>query len=255
MKRLSFLFLLIAIVLMSSCEKNSFRTTERTFPAADAALVKVAFLSATNTAFNVILYLDDVRMSYPLGFNTPFPGGGIGGTGGSNNSDFMVVKAGDTKVSLKIPVSGTDVPASTYFETTQNFLSGKRQTLFISDTGANTAAWNVIVDTQAPDSGFARVHFVNAIPNAPTVDFYKGASAATATVIASDVKYKSASEYVDVVYGIDSFFVRTAGAPTSTPLVRVRLTTGNQRVYSIYGRGYIGSTGTRIPGIYAIINQ
>jgi hypothetical protein len=243
-------------ILAIACEKNSFNVTERKSPPEGAALVKFAPVSATTNGVTVLVYINGERVSYPLPYNTPFPGGGLS-TGGSNNSDFLVVNPGNSKVEFNVPVQGTSIFASKFFETTQNFEGGKRQILFIADTAANTAAWLVMVDGNIPDSGFAGLQFVNAMPNVASVDFYKGANAGTATVVASDVKYKMATNYLSVPFGADSFFVRIAGsAANSTPIARGRITTANQRLYTFYSRGYNGiTTGNRLPAISAIINQ
>lgn len=256
MNKLLFYFLIFFSIGLAGCEKNGFGITERTAPPEGSALVKVAFLSATTNTVTVLVYLNGQRVSYPLVYNTPFPGGGLG-TGGSNNSDYLVVKPGSTKVEFNIPNPGTSIINSKYFETTQNFESNKRQILFVADTAANIAAWNVNVDGAAADSGFAKIQFVNAMPNVAALDLYKGATAGTSTLVVGNVMYKSASAYNNVPFGADSFFVRTAGAlPTSLPIARGRIATANQRLYTFYARGYNGvTTGTRVPAISAIINQ
>lgn len=245
----------VLLMAMTGCEKSGFKITERNPPPAGAALVKVAFLSATTNTFNVLVYLNGERVSYPLPYNTPFPGGGLG-TGGSNNSDYLIVTPGNTKVELNVPVTGTPVIASKYYETTANFEGDKRQTLFIADTGANIASWKVNVDGTAPDSGFAKIQFVNALPNLASLDLYKGANQTAATLVVPDIKYKGASDYVNVPFGTDSFFIRPAGAAATTlPIGRGRIATANQRLYTVYSRGYNGATGTRAANISAIINQ
>jgi hypothetical protein len=257
MKKIFPLILITAISIIA-CKKNGFGITDRTAPPAGAALVKIANVSAPTTAPNVLVYLNGTRVSYPLGFNTPFPGGGLG-TGGSNNSDYMIVTPGTTKVELNVPNPGTPVIAYKLFETTQNFEGGKRQILFISDTAANMTAWNVNVDGSAPDSGFAKIQFVNAIPNSGPLDLYRGLNSNVATLVVGDIKYKDASAYIPVPFGGDSLFLRPSGTPVTTaPFARVRITTSlaNQRLYTIYARGYIGGTGTnKAPNLSAIINQ
>jgi uncharacterized protein DUF4397 len=249
--------LVVGVVLLTlySCEKNTFAVSERTTPTG-VALVKIGYFSATNVNTQVLGYINNVRVTNVLAQPISFPGGGLN-MGGSSNADYLQVTPGSTVFDFYVPVAGTAVPTSKYFSTTQNLVADKKYTLFITDTAANTTAFVVSDDAATPDSGFARMKFANAIPGSNSVDLYKGPTLATSTLLKPDIKYKTATDYFDVPSGTDSFFVRLAGAPiTTAPIVRRGFPLANQRIYTMFGRGYIGQTSTtRGINLSVIINQ
>lgn len=254
MKKLIFFPILILIVAAVGCEKNEFFVTERTSPEGNA-LVKVGYFSATNVLPNVQVYANGDRVSNPIAYPFPYPGGGQN-TNGSNNADYLVIPPGSNKFEIFIPNTGTSIPMSKLFETSQSFEANKRYIMFVADTGATMTSWVVNVDTPTPDSGSARLNFVNAMPNVASLDLYKGANATVATLVASDVKYKATSDFFNVNFGTDSFFVRVAGSPaTSTPVARRSFVLANRRLYTVLARGYSGQTGNRAPNISATVNQ
>jgi hypothetical protein len=247
------LFLTLIVFSLAACKKNTFRVTDRTSPDGKA-LVKIAYFSATNTLPNVQLYLNGIRQTPPIAYPYPYPGGGQN-TNGSNNADFLQADPGSNKFEVFVPNTGTSVPSSKLFESTQTFEANKKQILFVVDTGTTMSGFTVITETPTPDSGFSRVNFVNGIPNAPSVDFYKGTNATSATVIATDIRYKEHSDYFNIPFGTDSFFVRPAGSPTATPIARRAFTFANQRIYTILSAGYNGATGNRAARLSAIVTQ
>jgi len=247
-------FAIFIAVLFAACEKNTFRVAERTSPQGKA-LVKLAWFSATNVLPNVQIYLNGTRMTSPIAYPYPYPGGGQN-TNGSNNADFLQADPGVNTVQVFIPNTGTAVPNTKLFEGTVTLEANKKQIIFFADTGSNMSAWAVLAETTTPDSGFARINFVNGIPNVPSLDLYKGTNAHVATLIASDIPYKGNSDYFNVSIGTDSFFVRPAGSPVSTtPVARRSFTLSNQRIYTILSAGYNGTTGNRAARISAIVTQ
>ena len=245
----------VILLTMYSCEKNTFAVSERTKPSG-VALVKIGYFSATNVNTPVLGYINNVRVTNVLAQPISFPGGGLN-MGGSSNADYLQVSPGSNIFDFYVPVPGTAVPTSKYFSTTQTFDADKKYTLFITDTAANTTAFVVSDDAATPDSGFARIKFANAIPGSNSVDLYKGPTLGTSTLLKSDIKYKTATEYFDIPSGTDSFFVRLAGAPTTAaPIVRRGFPLANQRIYTMFGRGYIGQTSTtRGINLSVIVNQ
>jgi hypothetical protein len=93
-------------------------------------------------------------------------------------------------------------------------------------------------ELERPDSGLIKFRFVHAIHNVPAVDVYKNA-----TLLASNVAYKSATGYLTTPVGAsDTFKIRIAGAsPTATPLSSRPFSTSNQRIYNFMSRGYNGA--------------
>ncbi len=247
-------YFFILLVTCFSCEKNSFTVSQRDSPQADA-FVKFCFFPATTNTIPVQGYVNGIRVTSSLTFPISFPGGGFN-MGGSSNADYLTMKPGANKIEFYTPYAGTDIPLSKFLETTQTVEAGKKYTIFFADTAANATAFTVSDDTNTPDSGFARVKFVNVLPNGGAVDLFKGPTAAAATLLIANINYKAASDYVNIQAGVDSFFIRTVNQPTSVPIARRGFTFSNQRIYTILGRGYIGGSGTnRIPNVSAIVNQ
>lgn len=247
-------FLLFTILLVS-CEKNTYKVVERTNNDG-AAQVKLGYFSAYTATTNTILYINDVPVSNTLAAPISFPGGGLN-MGGSSNGDYLFVTPGTVKIQGFRPIPGTGNIMTKLFEFNQAFNANTNYTFFITDTAANTAGFS-IEDTKAkPDSGFARIKFVNAMPTGP-VDLYKGTNNASATLFQANVAYKTATATFDLpVPVVDSFFIRSAGDPvTAAPIARRAFGLTNQRIYTMLARGYKGSTlATLAPNLSVIINQ
>jgi hypothetical protein len=248
------IFLLFAITL-AGCEKNTYKVVERT-NSEGSAQVKLGYFSAYPVATNTILYINDVAVSNTLAAPISFPGGGLN-MGGLSNGDYLFVTPGTVKIQGFRPVPGTGNIMTKLFEFNQAFTANTNSTFFITDTAANTAGFNVEDGKVKPDSGFARIKFVNAMPNI-AVDLYKGTNNATATLFQANIAYKGVSASFDLpVPVVDSFFIRTAGdAATTAPMARRAFAFTNQRIYTMLARGYKGSTLTTLaPNLSVIINQ
>jgi hypothetical protein len=86
----------------------------------------------------------------------------------------------------------------------------------------------------------------------PAIDLYYGT-----TKVASNIAYKAKSPEFTMVAGTASAWaIRPAGAaPTSTALASYTNTIPNQRVFTVYARGYQGVTGTRAPAVALLYNR
>lgn len=255
MKRIkSAIIILAAVVSLASCEKNTFKQREVTYPEGKA-LVKVGLFTAYNVNSPMRVAFNGEFISNELLYPIPFPGGGFN-TGGSSNSDYLVANPGTTKVELFMMNVGLPKPQTRIMEANVTMEANKRYTLFLTDTASKTAAWLINVDGPTPDSGVTRIIFANGIPNLASVDFYKGATEGVATLIAGNVKYQEATQYINTTVGTDSIFVRRAGEALSVrPFLRRAFTFSNQRLYTVLTRGYDGATGNRIVHLSAIVNQ
>jgi hypothetical protein len=244
------------LLALLACEKNKFQITERNFPEGKAQ-VKIGFFQAWTIQPTTHLYINDARVSSTVTAPISFPGGGFN-MGGSSNGDYLQIDPGNIKIQGFSVFAGTPNTIAKLFENSQIYEGNKRYTLFVTDTAASTQTFAVEDDAVAPDSGFARVRFVNALPNLPAVDLYKGANATTATILIPNIAYKAATTWQDVQAPAgDSFFIRPAGAPiTATPVARRSFTFGNRRIYTMLCRGYNGQTSTNLaPNISMIVNQ
>lgn len=260
MKRFSAIFFILGATLlfMGGCKKNSYFLREATYPEGKA-LVKVGLFTAYNVNQPIRVAINGDIISNELLYPIPFPGGGLN-TNGSLNSDYLMVTPGSAKVELFVMNQGTPVPAGKLSEANLTMEANKRYTLFLADTAQNIAAWVVPDDTQQPDSGFFRIKFVNAMPNVQLMDLYRGPNATTNnTLVVSGVEYKGkASDYVNIstANATDSFFIRKNGDPvTAVPIARRTFAVTNQRIYTLFSRGYNGATGNRAPNLSAIVNQ
>ncbi|MEJ7738911.1 MAG: DUF4397 domain-containing protein [Chitinophagaceae bacterium] len=239
---------------LAACEKNTYKITERTNPQGKGR-VKIGLFSAYTLTPPVRVSINNVTVSNELVHPISFPGGGLN-MNGSSNSDYLQLNPGTAKFEFFVMNPGTHVPASKMFETTQTVEPDKRYTLYVTDTAQNTTAILVNDETTAPDSGMARIKWVNILPNIPVLDLYKGTNASSAVLILANIAYKSSSAYMNVPAGVDSFFIRQAGSPaTSVPVARRGFSLSNQRLYTILSRGYSGGTGNRAANVSAIINQ
>jgi hypothetical protein len=249
------IFVLFTILLVG-CKKNTYKVVERTSNEGSAQ-VKLGYLSAYTVTPNTILYINDLPVSNTLTAPFGFPGGGLN-IGGLTNGDYLFVTPGAVKIQGFRPIPGTGNIMTKLFEFIQAFSANTNYTFYITDTAASTAGFSIEDTKIKPDSGFARLKFVNAMPNVAAIDLYKGTNNTTATLYQSNIAYKAASAIFDLpVPVVDSFFTRPAGAlPTTAPMTRRAFTLTNQRIYTMLARGYNGSVlSTLIPHLSVIINQ
>jgi len=246
-----------AALVFWGCKKNSYFITERT-SSAGSAQVKLGYFSAYTVLPNTILYINDKPVSNTLLAPVGFPGGGFN-TNGLSNGDYLWITPGSTKIQGFTPIPGTGNLMTKLFEFTQSFDADKFYTFFITDTSTNTAGFSIADTKSMPDSGFARIKFVNCMPNLPALDLYKGATNATATLFAGNVAYKSATTNYDIPLPSDSFFIRPAGALASTtPIARRAFASSltNRRIYTMLARGYNGAVATNLlPNLSVVVNQ
>ncbi len=253
MKR-SYAYFFALLIIAAGCKKNSYKITDQQNPEGKA-LVKIGLFNMFTVATPMVIYNNGQKISGAITSAYPFPGGGYN-TQGSSNGDYFALAPGANKFELFIVNTGTLNVISKFLETTQNLEANKKYTIYTTDTAANTAVVLAPDDAAAPDTGLARIRFIHLIPNAPSVDFYKGN-----TLLKADVKYKAFTDFFDVPKSTaDTFSIRPAGSPPGTAasaLAYYRLAINtNQRILSFLSRGYVGvTTGTRVPSVSVSVNQ
>ena len=239
------------------CKKNSYFITDR-ISSDGSAQVKLGYFSAYTVLPNTILYINDKPVSNTLLAPIGFPGGGFN-TNGSGNGDYLWVTPGATKIQGFTPIPGTGNLMTKLFEFTETFDANKFYTFYITDTATNTNGFSVPDERTAPDSGFARLKFVNSMPNEPALDLYKGANNTVATLLMGNVLYKGYTPSFDVALPSDSFFIRPAGAAAATaPIARRAFAASltNRRIYTLVARGYNTGVATNLaPQLSVVINQ
>ncbi len=250
----NYLYFLALLIVIAGCKKNSYKITDQQ-NTEGKALVKIGLFNMFTVATPMVIYNNGQKISGAISSAYPFPGGGYN-TQGSSNGDYFALTPGANTFELYVVNNGTLNVISKFLETTQNLEPNKKYTIYTTDTAANIAVVLAPDDAAAPDTGLARIRFINLIPNAPSVDFYKGN-----TLLKADIKYKSFTDFFDVPKStVDTFSIRLAGsAPGSSlsALAYYRLSTNtNQRILSFLSRGYAGiTTGTRVPSVSVSVNQ
>ena len=258
-----FICTLIMITSFAACTKNELNISESTRLDESRAQAKIFFVSAYRTAPTYQININDIRVSNTIapGSNpTPFPGGGFN-TGGSSTSDYIGVPAGLVKVSFATPKYNTSTDSVTLATNTLTLSSGKKYSLYVTDTAANTS-FVLVEDTLVrSDSGYAKYKFVNLVPDKGAVDLYIGT-----VKVASNIAYKAVSpsfilptSTAAAVWTIKATGTTTSiGGGYSTPSTTVASIVANQRIYTVIARGYgsiTSSSDPRYSKISLIINQ
>ena len=256
----NFLYGFAIVLLLGSCDKNTFRVADRT-GVEGKALVKIGVFNMTIAARNVLIYNNGNLVSGPIAAPYPYPGGGLNANGPTATGDYFAVDPGPNKYEMYTFNPGTSNTIAKVLETTQTLEAGNKYTLYTTDTAANAVYVLAPDNGIAPDSGKATMRFVNLIPDSDAaggLDFYQGN-----TLLKAGLKYKEFTDFIDVPATlIDTFSVRLAGSapgPALTSRAYYRLTNNtNQRIYSFVARGYLsvaGTTDLRRPSVTGIINQ
>ena len=237
-------FYLIAstfLVITSGCEKEIMHKAGYNSTDKSKALVKINYMSLYAANPGVQLSINNQRVSGLITGRTPFPGGGYN-TNGSSFPDYLALAPGSTELSISIPNKGTNTDSILLFKTTITLEAGMNQTVHVTDTAASTKTVTTIDDISLPAEGFAKLKFVNLMPNVPSVDLYYGS-----TLVAAGISYLSSSNYFTIAVPVTSlaWTIREAGtSATSTALATYTSgnTTLNRRVYTAFAIGYKGST-------------
>ena len=240
MKR-SFSFLLLcsfATLVFYACTKNVL-PVPYTYVSGQQASLKINYASAYRANPAVQLKVNDERVSTVISYPFPYPGGGLN-TNGNSTPDYFAVNAGSNKITIAIPKAGTNIDSVVLYTTTVSVEAGKYFTAHIADTTANTQTVLVPEDVASPDSGFSKYRFVNLLPDQTAVDLYFGT-----TKLASAIPYKGASPYFTIISTTAAqWAIRPAGALATTtalttyPTGTTVNTVPNQRVFTVFARGY-----------------
>jgi len=251
-----FLVSTAAALLLVSCDKKEVVSQLNLLSVAGNTNFKVVHASAYATNYSVQLKINDVRVSSNMTYSTPFPGGGLN-TGGSNFPWYMSMVGGDKKISLSVAKVGTSTDSIFLSSNTTYFAPDQYYTVYLTDTGANTQLVKRVENVTPPANSTSRLKFVNLIPNLPAADLYWGT-----TKVASNVPYQNFSpEFTLAEKDTGRWYIRPAGALPTSPYTAVYPAIGsvyqtmaNQRIFTVYSRGWIGATGNRIPAISLVFN-
>ncbi|MEO7264012.1 MAG: DUF4397 domain-containing protein [Ferruginibacter sp.] len=248
-------YMLAAVFALAACEKNTFKTTEHTYPDG-FALLKVGLFTMDSIAKTQLVYNNGVRISSPFASPYPYPGGGYN-TGGGTGGDYFKLNAGVNKFEFYTTNQGTYNLVSKLFETTQTLEANKKYTLYVADTATSKAAVLAPDNGTTPvDSGFANIRFINLVPNSTAVDFYQNN-----TLLKGNIKYKEFTDFFNMPSGVaDTFSIRIAGSAPGPAIFasayyRLAINT-NKRILSFISRGYLGVVdATRKANVSVAVNQ
>ncbi|MBN9298307.1 MAG: DUF4397 domain-containing protein [Filimonas sp.] len=277
--KLSKILLGLAVVSVSilaySCKKNEFRTNEY-LDATGLAQIKVVCFSPDSANPSVQIYINDERVSNNVAItNQPFPGGGYN-TGGDTYNGYLAIAPGNAKFRFVQATSYSSIITKDLFTTSVNLEPSAKQLVFLADTGVNRQLYAVKCETDRPDSGYAKIQFVNNMANTANIPISVVFNIKnTDTLMAHQLKFKDVKDFVKVptyfsgatvklfpsdslkvgksVSGKDSVY-----APATALLGQSYVFNGlsNRKVYTCAARGIYKSTNTvALPKVSFIIVQ
>ncbi len=257
MKTVHALIIISVIAFLFGCNKNKVVTELDTTSVSGNTNLKIVHTSAYAVNTPVQLKVNDIRISSNISYCTPFPGGGLN-TGGSNMPWYLSLNAGTSKISMSFPKAGTNTDSIPLFSgNLADLLANTYYTTYIVDTGSNTKQYKINENTILPAEGTSRFKFIHLMPNLPAVDLYWGS-----IKVADNIAYGAMSkDFVLNRSDTAHWFLRVAGAsPLSTPITiypagnLAPQTVPNRRLFTVFSRGYLGSTGNRLPNISLLYN-
>lgn len=218
--------------------------------------LKIIHASAYAVNYSAKLKVNDVWVSGIITNTTPFPGGGLN-TGGSSSPWYLALNPGVNKITLSVPKVGTGVDSIPLYSGSVGLEHDKYYSAYLTDTSVKTQLVFITENKELPADGVSRFKFINLMPNQPSLDLYWGTNK-----VASDIKYTTASPDFTLPRGDTAhWYIRPAGAlPTTAPIAfyPTALPTSqaipNQRLLTVFARGYSGSTGNRAPNVSLLYN-
>ncbi|MDE1191725.1 MAG: DUF4397 domain-containing protein [Arachidicoccus sp.] len=240
--------LIYAILFSLGCTKNVLH--ESPYDLTDGmGLVKINYSCPYYSNPGVMVKINGNVVSSLITYSTPYPGGGLN-TGGNTYADYLSVKPGNDTFSLVVPISGTSIPDRTLLTTVLNIKENIYQTVHFTDTASNTKAYITQDWATRPDSGKVLYRFVNLIPNAPVgLDLYFDTSEAFKKPVASNIGYLQATDTFSLDAGTSSPWalklngvngLKVNGKDSFFAVYSSVNSVANQRVFTIYARGYCG---------------
>lgn len=200
---LSVFALLVLGLLLGSCSKKSDKGTEN----------MSAYVQVTNSADGSVaqdFYLDNTKIT-------------TSAVAYGSSSDFLAASTGDRQG--KFETAGTSTVNASVSLSMQ---AGKYYSVFFTD---GNAATSYQADRTAPQSGKARIRFINLSSALTTAVDFGVTSGAT---VASNLAYKAASSYYDLDPA-SAFSLYATGS--STAIINIPATLQAGHIYSVYISG------------------
>jgi hypothetical protein len=256
----SILYIASLGLLMIGCKREDIASRMEGLGTEGKANVKIIHASAYATNYSAHLRINGVKVSGAIANATPFPGGGLN-TAGASQPWYLAITPGNTVITLSVSKAGAGVGLDSFSLYTGGayFGADRYYSAYLTDTAANTQLVILEDNLTLPPDGFSRFKFVNLMPNQLAMDLYQNN-----VLRASNIIYKETSPDFLLAKGDTArWFIRPAGAaPTSAPIAQypanwpvAAQTISNQRVMTIFSRGYKGiTTGNRLPNVSLLYN-
>lgn len=244
------------ILFIAACNKPDVVTQMDVRYTGGNTNVKIVHASAFTRNDTMRFKVNDTLVSAKITYSTPFPGGGLN-TGGSNMPWYLSIPAGKKKISLWSTKINTFQDSVEVVSRMVDYGPNVYYTTYIADTGINTLMLTFGENRTMPVDGTSRFKFINLIPNLPAADLYYNT-----TLVASNIPYGfGGPDFIQNKNDTCRWRIRAAGAsPTSAAIATYPATTAatqvipNQRIFTVYSRGYVGATGNRAPAISLTFN-
>ena len=215
-------FLLSAIIIFSSCDKDD-----------DKTYAKVMVVHAAPDASGIDVLIDNnLENTSAITYR--------------NNTGYFDVESGTRNI--KINATGT---MTTLVNADYDFDQNDFYSIFAIDSLDNISALIVEDDLSDPRDGEAHVRFLHLAPGTPDIDLVVSSSE---EVVFGNIGFKEGTAFKSVDAGTYNLDIRLAGTST-VALVLPTLTFADNKSYTVYARGFLLGTGTQALGTEVIVNQ
>jgi hypothetical protein len=216
----------------------------------------VKFVHAASDAAGVNFFINNAKISAGSAV-----GSGIAYAGAFPGTNYSILASGSSTLRVVVPSTPT-VPESLLLTSDLSTETNKYYTVAFAGVAPNYEA--VAINDDLSGITFdskSYVRFVNLIHNSTNklnvvATISTGSPAViTSTVIAQNVSYKDASVFIPLEPGDYTITLKDAktDAVVATAGATAKLLAGN-RIYTLFARGQIGQTGTKIPTLDRITN-
>ncbi|WP_234735905.1 DUF4397 domain-containing protein [Tellurirhabdus bombi] len=253
-----FLYSLLVSILFFSCEKNALKLPVD--PIAGGARVKLIHAAPDTPGIDLYIGTNKFSAFTPTGASTTSSGTPTGlpytNTFPGSVSGYAIATPGATSLSITAPATTTATSATAIGSLDYTLEDNKYYSVFVAGPGAKPEVFVLNDDfSMATDPTKYYVRFVNLTPGV-NYDVALVTSSTTATVLAPNIAYKGATNFIPVDAATSpSFVLRQPGSATNLgPAVSF---TSNivGRVITVYTRGVAGRTGAAAPGISIYANR
>ena len=163
-----------------------------------------------------------------------------------SNTAYLSVASGTTNV--QVDPTGTTTPVITANLTLSG---GANYSIFAIDSVSDIQPLVTVDTLSIPSGGTAGFRVIHLCPNAPAVDVVDSASGAT---LVSNLSFKGYTSFLPAAAGTYTFYVRVHGTSINALTVSgVAVSAGH--LYTVFARGFLGSTGSQALGTTILVNK